>query len=161
MGLTQVKECVQIILCLFVYTVQWASSSSVKKRIEKRKKYQVTSLIISIPISLISSKESILPKPLSHHKHEVTSLIVSVPLSLITIQHHPLSLPLTMSLPLTFYLNLPQKSLSVIHSKLKKMPQLLSGWVDATSNPCELKVCRLQYTGPCPSVEFTISVQED
>ena len=140
------------------------------KKNEKRKKYQVTSLIISIPVSLIFSRESILlhpPSHLSRHKHEVKSLIVSVPLSLITTtvnQQHPPLLPadpLTVSLPLTLYINLPQKSLSAIHTKLKKMPQLLSGWVDATSNPLELKVCRLQYTGPCPSVEFTITVQED
>ena len=145
MGLTQVKECVKIMLYLCIYTAQWASSSCATKRMKKgRSTRSHASLIISIPVSLIFSRESILLHPLSHlsrHKHEVKSLIISVPLSLITTtvnQQHPPLLPaesLSVSLPLTLYVNLPQKSLSAIHTKLKKMLKLLSGWVDATSNP--------------------------
>lgn len=106
-----------------------------KKKNDERKKYQVTSLMISIPLSVVSTKDAT--------------------------QQYPISHPLTLSLPLTFYINLPLNSLSTLHSRLKMMPQLLNGWIDATSCPSELTICRLQQTGPCPSVLFTVTIRED
>ncbi len=66
----------------------------------------------------------------------------------------PTGINLTVSLPLFFFINLPLNSFSALHSRLKMMPELLTGWVDAT-------ICRLHQIGISPCVQLTITIRED
>ena len=108
------------------------------KKNEERRKYEVKSLIVSVPLSLVSIRQS---------SKEHSSF-------------HPDD-PLIISLPLILYLNTPLRSLSALESKVKMMPQLVDGWMEAICTSSELKFCYLEQSGPCPSVLFSVCVQAD
>ncbi len=129
-----------------------------RKKNEERKKYRSKSLVISIPLSLVSVKGQERNLPTGR----------SIPLSLVSVkgQERNLLLPptginLTVSLPLSFFINLPLNSLSALHSRLKMMPELLTGWVDATICPSQIQICRLHQIGISPCVQLTITIGED